>query len=86
MTDYTRYSTIVGVIGIIAQYITVPVMSKIFRLHDSTIILIDIGGCFVQAIIIACVKAEWMLYLGAAIAFLDATSFTMIRYHLFNRC
>ncbi len=27
----------------------------------------------------ACVQAEWMLYLGACIAFLDATSFTMIR-------
>ena len=79
MSDYTRYSTVVGVIGIVAQYVTIPILSERLKLHDSTIILIDIGGCFIQTVILACIQAEWMLYLGAIIACLDATSFTMIR-------
>ncbi len=79
MKDYTRYSTIVGVIGIVAQYITVPLFSEKFHLHDSTIVLIDIAGCFVQTVLLIFVQGEWMLYVGACIAFLDATSFTMIR-------
>ncbi len=52
MKDYTRYSTIVGVIGIIAQYITVPLFSEKFKLHDSTIVLIDIAGCFIQTVLL----------------------------------
>ena len=79
MGDYTRFTTIVGVIGIVAQYITIPILSERLKLHDATIILMDITGCFIQTLIVAFVKAEWMLYLGACIAFLDATSFSMIR-------
>lgn len=79
MVDYTRYSTIVGVIGIVAQYITIPILSEKLKLRDSTIVLLDITGCFIQTVILACATSEWMLYVGACIAFLDATSFSMIR-------
>ncbi len=52
MTDYTRFSIIVGVIGITAQYISIPLLSEKFGLHDSTITLIDIGGCFIQTVLL----------------------------------
>jgi hypothetical protein len=79
ISEYTRFSTIVGVIGIVAQYITIPLFSEKFGLRDSTIILIDIAGCFIQTIILTVATAEWNLYVGACIAFLDATSYSMIR-------
>ena len=79
VSQYTSFSTIVGVIGIVAQYITIPLFSEKFKFRDSTIILIDISGCLIQTIILACATAEWMVYLGACIAFLDATSYSMIR-------
>ncbi|TRY71632.1 hypothetical protein TCAL_14873 [Tigriopus californicus] len=79
MVDYTRFSVIVGIIGISAQYITIPLFTQKFKFRDSTIVLIDIAGCFIQTLIVAFASSEWMLYLGACIAFLDATSFTMLR-------
>ena len=79
MLVLSRYTVAVGVIGIIAQYITIPLFSEKFKFRDSTIVIIDITGCFFQTLIIAFATAEWMLYVGACVAFLDATSFTMIR-------
>ena len=79
MSDFSRYLTVIGVIGIIAQYITVPIMSEKLKLHDATITLIDITGCFFQTLIVAFVQAEWMLYLAACVGFLDYTSYSMLR-------
>ena len=39
--DYSRYITILGVMGMLAQYIVVPVLSQRFKFHDCTISLID---------------------------------------------
>ena len=77
--DYTYFSMIVSIVGVTAQYITIPLFSSIFKFRDSTIILIDISGCFIQAIILIFASATWMVYLGAFIAFLDSTSYSMIR-------
>ena len=77
--DYTWFSITVSIVGVTAQYITIPLFSTVFKFRDSTIILIDIGGCFIQAIILIFASATWMVYLGAFIAFLDATSYSMIR-------
>ena len=77
--DYTTFTIIVGVIGMAAQYIVIPLLSEKFRLQDSTIIIIDIIGCFIQTIILSLATATWMVYLGAIIAFLDTTSYSMIR-------
>ena len=79
ITDYTTFTIIVGVIGMAAQYIVIPLLSEKFRLEDSTIIIIDIIGCFIQTIILSLATATWMVYLGAIIAFLDTTSYSMIR-------
>lgn len=37
-----------GVIGICAQYIFIPLLSQKAKLHDATIVLIDITGCLIQ--------------------------------------
>ena len=78
-TDYTYFSMIVSIVGVTAQYISIPLFSSIFKFRDSTIILIDISGCFIQAIILIFASSTWMVYLGAFIAFLDSTSYSMIR-------
>ena len=41
VVQYSRYTTILGVFGLAGQYIMVPILSKKFKLHDSTISLID---------------------------------------------
>ncbi len=79
LEQFTVYTIVMGFIGISAQYITVPLFSAKFKLRDSTIVLIDIAGCFVQTILLCLAYAEWMIYLGMFIAFLDATSYAMIR-------
>lgn len=86
MSDFARYLTVIGSIGIVAQYITIPILSECFHFHDATIIIMDITGCFIQTLIVANVKAEWMLYLGACIAFLDYTSYSMIRCLISKYC
>jgi hypothetical protein len=49
------------------------------KLHDSTIVLIDIFGCLCKTLIVAFASAEWMLYVGLAVAVLDSTSYSMMR-------
>ena len=77
--DYTTYTIVAGVIGLTAQYIIVPILSEKFNLRDSTIIIIEISGCFIQTIILSLATATWMVYLAVFIAFLDFTSYSMIR-------
>ena len=79
LIDYTTYTITVGVVGMAAQYIAIPVLSEVFGLRDSTIIIIDITGCLIQTIILSLASASWMVYLGSFIAFLDTTSYSMIR-------
>ncbi len=79
LTDFTQYTTIMGFVGITTQYITIPLMSRKFGVRDSVITIIDISGCFVQTLLLAFVKYTWMIYLGIAVAFLDYSSYAMIR-------
>ncbi len=79
LNDFTMYTTIMGVVGITTQYITIPLMSQKFGVRDSVITIIDISGCFIQTLLLACVKYTWMIYLGMCIAFLDMSSYAMIR-------
>ena len=40
--QYSRYTTILGVFGLLAQYIFVPFLSTRLKLHDTTISLLDV--------------------------------------------
>ena len=80
--DFTTYTIIIGVVGLAAQYIAIPLLSEKLKLRDSSIIIIDITGCFIQTIILSLIpiaKKSWMPYMGAFIAFLDTTSYSIIR-------
>lgn len=77
--QYSRYTTILGVFGLLAQYIFVPFLSTRLKLHDTTISSLDVVTSFVNCFIIAFCTEEWQLYLGAIFAILDATSTTLFR-------
>ena len=62
--DYTTYKIVLGVVGMTAQYIAIPLLSEKLKLRDSTIIIIDITGCFIQTVILSIATATWMVYLG----------------------
>ncbi len=80
LQDFTLYTTVMGFVGITSQYIAIPVMSEVLHFRDSFIVILDIAGCFTQTLLIAFATATWYLYLGMGIAFLDYSSYAMIRY------
>ena len=77
--DFGKFTLIISVTGVIAQYVTIPFLSSVLKLRDSTIVLIDITGCFIKGIILIFARSSWMVYLASFIAFLEATSYSMVR-------
>ena len=76
---FGQFSIIISCVGVFAQYITIPLLSNVFKLRDSTIVLIDITGCFIKGFILIFATSTWMVYLASFIAFLEATSYSMVR-------
>ena len=76
---FGQFSIIISAVGVMAQYITIPFLSNVLKLRDSTIVLIDITGCFIKGIILIFASSTWMVYLASLIAFLEATSYSMVR-------
>ena len=74
-----RYTSILGVMGLLAQYIGVPFLAERMKFHDSTISLIDATTSILNQFVIAFAVNEWMLYIGAAVSFLDYTSTSLFR-------
>lgn len=77
--DFGTFSISISAVGMIAQYITIPFLSNGLKLRDSTIVLIDITGCLIKTIILIFATSTWMIYLASFIAFLEATSYSMVR-------
>ena len=46
--QYSRYTTILGVFGLLAQYLFVPFLSNFLKLHDTTISLLDVVTRYVN--------------------------------------
>ena len=69
----------IGFIGLFAQYIIVPFLTYKLKFHDTSIIFIDMVTSFANQMILAFATREWMIYLGAAIAFLSNTTSTLQR-------
>lgn len=68
--EYTRYTTILGMVGVGAQYVVMPILSKYFRLRDTTILLMNVVGCIINHLVIAFATAEWQLYIGICFSIL----------------
>ena len=77
--DFGTFTIVISASGLIAQYIMIPLLSSVLKLRDSTIVLIDITGCLIKVIILIFAKSSWMVYLASFIAFLEATSYSMVR-------
>lgn len=41
IVEYTRYTTILGVVGVFAQYALMPLLTKTLQLRDTTILLVS---------------------------------------------
>ena len=41
MVEYTRYTVILGVVGVFAQYCVMPLFSKVLGFRDTTILLVS---------------------------------------------
>ncbi len=79
VSQYTTFSTVVGVVGVVAQYVTLLVFVEKFKFRDSTIVFVDNLGCLIQTLVFIFATAVWTVYLGACFAFLDGTSHSIIR-------
>ena len=77
--DYTKFSLTWGIVGMLAQYTLIPLLSEKLKLRDSTIIMMDFGGCFIHMVVLAVATHTWMVYLSAFIACLESCSYTIIR-------
>jgi len=58
---FLRFITILGVIGLFAEYIAVPLMSEKFKFHDSTIALLDAATSCINQFILAFALAEYLV-------------------------
>ena len=39
ITEFGYYTSVLGFLGLIAQYVLVPILTGVFKLHDSTVSL-----------------------------------------------
>ena len=62
--DYTTYTIVVGMFGMVSNFIITPLLSEKFQLRDSLIAIIDITGHLIQTIILSITSATWMAYLS----------------------
>ncbi len=52
-----------GFVGLITQYVIVPLLTK-FGIHDAAIGLMSVTGAAVESLMVAFAKETWILYLG----------------------
>jgi hypothetical protein len=56
-----RFITVLGVFGLLAQYVAVPLLSEKLKFHDSTISLMDAGTSCINQFIVAFATAEYLV-------------------------
>jgi hypothetical protein len=44
--EYSRYTTTLGMVGVAAQYILMPMLTNVLKMRDTTILLVSIAGGF----------------------------------------
>jgi hypothetical protein len=66
-------------VGIFSKYAVFPLLTDVFKWHDTTLIMIDAGGCAIQNVINALAGQTWLLYLGGIIGILDDSTNELLR-------
>ena len=66
--DYTTYTIVIGVFGMVSNFIIIPLLSEKLQLRDSVIAIIDITGHIIQTILFSIATSTWMVYLGIFVA------------------
>jgi hypothetical protein len=59
VVEYSRYTTILGCIGVLSQYIAVPALSERLKLHDSTISLLDAITRYLHCYCHSCISVRF---------------------------
>jgi hypothetical protein len=75
-----RFITVVGVIGLLAQYVAVPFFTDKLKLHDSTISLMDTATNCINQFILAFATAEWMVKRCFGAMFLSTSKLKTVKY------
>ena len=69
--DMAKYNVVFSLLGILAQYIAVPVLTEKFRIRDSTLGALAWLTIAVSAVIMALATAEWLIWVAVTVAFLE---------------
>ena len=77
--EYTRYTSILGLIGLLSQYIVIPFLVNKIKLRDSTISMLESSTSIINLLILVFVHNDWMLYIGGLISFLETSATTVFR-------
>ncbi len=79
LLDFMIFTNMARLMSVLTQFVFVPILSKRFKLRDSTISVLDASTSVVQNIMVACATKSWMLYLSVVVAFLDSSSFSILK-------
>ncbi|XP_023336366.1 proton-coupled folate transporter isoform X2 [Eurytemora carolleeae] len=89
MNKFGMYIGLFGFVGMFAQFVAVPFLTEKVKLHDTTIGVIAIASCIVQAIMVCFIPSgeeyEWLIYLAGVISFLGVSITTTTR-SLVTKC
>ena len=80
--DMALYEVVFSLLGILAQYIAVPVLTEMCHFRDSTLgALVWLTVSF-AAIIMAFATREWLIWVAVTVAFLELTITPSIRSNI----
>ena len=77
--DYTIYNMTWSGLAILSQFLLIPLISRRLKVRDTLISLSDMLTSILYCLILANVTQTVVLYIACSIAFLDCTSFSIIR-------
>ena len=76
------YEVVFSLLGILAQYIAVPVLTEMCHFRDSTLGALVWLTVSCSAIIMAFATSEWLIWVAVTVAFLELTITPSIRSNI----
>ena len=77
-----KYEVVFSLLGILAQYIAVPLLTEMCHIRDSSLgalVWLTISGA---AVIMAFATSEWLIWVAVTVAFLELTITPSIRSNI----